>query len=796
MMIAHLMIYGLEVASLLGTAGWAMERAAIWRGRPRRIGWAVAMVLSVAIPLFGITLAPPNTTRMFPPPPPAQSTLPRSTDPATPAIAPAARPGPPAVAPARAPAPETQRSTPINWEKVLATGWLSASSGLLVRLLFLATRLRLAARRWRREQVAGQEVWVTESLGPAVYGFMDPVVLLPQWLLHAKHNELSAAVAHEKAHLAARDPALLLLGLIVIVVLPWNIALWWQLRRLRFAIEVDCDARVLHTGLTPRDYGNALLAIGQRGNIAPPAAVALTEQASQLLRRIQIMTSELPKRSTGAVLGTAMLSLACVGVAATVRAPTSFRTTSNVELPRKLPVDTIYNDPQVEALVRATYPQFFHGAGNTQPLLVTLFLNQDGSLYKSVAEEISPRPYVTTSFAAFDEAGIDFEHRGPDKRLRIQGASNMPVDVIAWYFQTPADPDRDVATVRAKAKARYSAILDSADKDKVATVLMTDAGEIDRAVVEPLDGRIPQDLATAQHFAAVGLPSDRLGLMGVTSLIRGHFNDDPDTKTFPVVYAWPRRAYEQGVKFEVFNRTPPAIPGDDRRVDQLIAERYFPDLYTHPDKWPRADPWVLLDTQGKVLTAGRRVVNSAADIQLNIQSLYPGIKTGHLQLVTFQGPRGQRPDLAFVWLAADSPVTDPAKADFSRQPDVLMYADVSNGSETFYTQMLALNFGSTGTTGCALRNPFGVVYLRVALDKGAANAAVVRMRWQHMPLPAGEYIPDPAEDSWSAQSAPLRAVYGGSSQTQFTDTDGKRWNIVLHTDRMTHAAPRPATAPL
>ncbi|UUZ52386.1 hypothetical protein LP419_22985 [Massilia sp. H-1] len=45
--------------------------------------------------------------------------------------------------------------------------------------------------------------------------------------------------------MAARDPQLLGLALLVLVAMPWNLPMWWQLRRLRHAIEVDCDARVL-----------------------------------------------------------------------------------------------------------------------------------------------------------------------------------------------------------------------------------------------------------------------------------------------------------------------------------------------------------------------------------------------------------------------------------------------------------------------------------------------------------------------------------------------------------------------
>jgi bla regulator protein blaR1 len=70
-------------------------------------------------------------------------------------------------------------------------------------------------------------------------------------------------------HIAARDPWLLLLALAIVVAAPWNLPLWWELRRLRFAIEVDCDARVVSRGADVRTYGEVLLAVGQQGAITP-----------------------------------------------------------------------------------------------------------------------------------------------------------------------------------------------------------------------------------------------------------------------------------------------------------------------------------------------------------------------------------------------------------------------------------------------------------------------------------------------------------------------------------------------
>jgi len=52
-------------------------------------------------------------------------------------------------------------------------------------------------------------------------------------------------IAHEQSHLAAHDPLLLIVALFLLVLMPWNLPLWWQLHRLRYAIEVDCDSRVL-----------------------------------------------------------------------------------------------------------------------------------------------------------------------------------------------------------------------------------------------------------------------------------------------------------------------------------------------------------------------------------------------------------------------------------------------------------------------------------------------------------------------------------------------------------------------
>jgi hypothetical protein len=67
-------------------------------------------------------------------------------------------------------------------------------------------------------------------------------------------------------------------------------------RRLRFGIELDCDARVLARTPDVRSYGELLLEVGDRTLAGAVPLAALSEPHSLLERRISIMTSIPPSR--------------------------------------------------------------------------------------------------------------------------------------------------------------------------------------------------------------------------------------------------------------------------------------------------------------------------------------------------------------------------------------------------------------------------------------------------------------------------------------------------------------------
>jgi hypothetical protein len=128
-------------------------------------------------------------------------------------------------------------------------------------------------------------------------------------------------IAHEQAHLAGYDPQLLTLALCLVVLMPWNLPLWWQLHRLRYGIEVDCDARVLKSGLDTRQYGEMLLEVSQRPSVYVGAVAAMSESRSFLEDRITLMVRNPAKWGSIATVVFGSLAITLVALAAQVTPP-------------------------------------------------------------------------------------------------------------------------------------------------------------------------------------------------------------------------------------------------------------------------------------------------------------------------------------------------------------------------------------------------------------------------------------------------------------------------------------------
>ena len=306
-MIAAWMLHAVAAAFCLGIAALAGERLLRLTGRASRWPWAIAMLGSLGLPLLRLLV-------------PATAVGANAAADSGGGVGASVGPDAWTALLARADVVVAADSIWQRLDRPLGAIWLVCSLLVAGWLVIGAARLRRLRREWRSAEVQGTTVLVSGRTGPALVGVLHPRVVLPEWALDAPPAQLDLMLAHEQEHGRARDPLLLLAAALATAAMPWNVALWWQLHRLRLAVEVDCDRRVLRRHPDVRRYGALLLAVGRRLD-ADPARPWLPQAAlglptTTLERRIRTMTMPRPKhpRLQGAALAAlsgALLLAAC-----------------------------------------------------------------------------------------------------------------------------------------------------------------------------------------------------------------------------------------------------------------------------------------------------------------------------------------------------------------------------------------------------------------------------------------------------------------------------------------------------
>jgi beta-lactamase regulating signal transducer with metallopeptidase domain len=307
-MIAHWMLYCVAVGTLLSGGAVALEKALRPLGGATRWVWAGALLLTLAIPAgvraFGaVRVAAPVAA-------PVQA-LPLE-------LAPGAAPAPVRVARSwLAGALDARRL-----QAPLAVLWITSSAAAALALAGMAGSLRRRRRAWAAALVDGVPVLVSADVGPAVVGLLRSRIVLPRWALDADAGARALVLDHEQEHVRAGDPRLLAAALAAAVLTPWNPAVWWQLRRLRLAVEVDCDARVLARRADVHAYGSVLLEVGRRtAHTRLAASAAFAEPVSTLERRIRIMTAPRVRRPILRAAGLGAIAAALAAAACQAPAP-------------------------------------------------------------------------------------------------------------------------------------------------------------------------------------------------------------------------------------------------------------------------------------------------------------------------------------------------------------------------------------------------------------------------------------------------------------------------------------------
>jgi beta-lactamase regulating signal transducer with metallopeptidase domain len=166
------------------------------------------------------------------------------------------------------------------------------------------------------------------AAGPALFGVVRPVILLPSGLAERLDDEaLTHLLAHECIHHRRHDLAVAWLAMGVCAIHWWNPAAWLVARRLRAAQELACDAETVagFAADRPLAYAASLVRLAElvSGRHSSLTAGA-TSTRNHLLERIAMIDQPVisrPLRIAGTLLLIAAASVALVKPPAAAETP-------------------------------------------------------------------------------------------------------------------------------------------------------------------------------------------------------------------------------------------------------------------------------------------------------------------------------------------------------------------------------------------------------------------------------------------------------------------------------------------
>jgi len=168
-------------------------------------------------------------------------------------------------------------------------GALAGGSDLFNWRYCALSPLGLTLMRYSAYATVGFAIWAFLSSVYIHRLLRRPRIVLPRWALGLSPAQLAYVIQHEDEHRRSRDTALLCVAGTLVALMPWNIPLWWQLRRLRLAIEMDCDRRVVEALGSPEMYAQLLVRVAEAAqgrSFVQPALVGRHGMLEQRIRHL------------------------------------------------------------------------------------------------------------------------------------------------------------------------------------------------------------------------------------------------------------------------------------------------------------------------------------------------------------------------------------------------------------------------------------------------------------------------------------------------------------------------------
>lgn len=203
-----------------------------------------------------------------------------------------------------------------------ATAWPSARVFLWLWVVGSGLLLfRLAAGYWRIHRAIRSatpiehDVYAAEVSVPIASGLLQPVVLMPRASADWPEWQRAAAVRHERAHIERRDLVANFVAHLACALYWFHPLAWVLFSLLRREQETACDDAVLHSGLEPATYAEALLAVARNSTSTLFAGCAMTTQIDVKNRILRLLDAGIARTTSPRILRFAAIASAALVLA-------------------------------------------------------------------------------------------------------------------------------------------------------------------------------------------------------------------------------------------------------------------------------------------------------------------------------------------------------------------------------------------------------------------------------------------------------------------------------------------------
>lgn len=200
---------------------------------------------------------------------------------------------------------------PINWMLWIERFYLAGVAAVVLRYAIGFARalwLRATSIPWQDNVRIHRSILV-----PMTFGWLRPLILLPESALDWPTERRNAAIAHENAHIARRDCLWNFLTQITCAVWWFHPLTWLIASRARKNAEKAADNTVLRNGLSSAEYAQHLLDVARStaGSWEVTSGIAMAEPSMLESRVVAVLDPASPRsplsRRALAVLGATML---------------------------------------------------------------------------------------------------------------------------------------------------------------------------------------------------------------------------------------------------------------------------------------------------------------------------------------------------------------------------------------------------------------------------------------------------------------------------------------------------------